>query len=206
MPAKDVCMNSIRNKQRLIGIIATYLLNIVTKKALIVTSHDIYPEEDENGVRCKTVDLVPHNDETDYFIVHQVDSATCNGERSMKAISADTNKLLLFPYHFVKSNWSDAEVYLEDFSEGKGTVSIKKTVLAHINVVLSLPDVHALTGCDSVPRMCKIRKSKAISVAKKMQLVSVGQLSASLDEIVMEGRIFTGKLYRMTNSSSSQNR
>ena len=98
------------------------------------------------------------------------------------------------------SNWSDAEVYLEDFSPGKGTICIKKTFLAHINVVPRLPAVHALTGCDFVPRMYGVEKGNAIFVAKKMQLVSVGQLSASLDEIVMEVRIFG-----ITDSSSSQN-
>ena len=75
MSAKDVCMNSIRTKQQLIKIIATHLSNIVTKKALMVTSHDIYLEEVKNGVRCEIVDLVTH-DEADYIIPHQGDSAT----------------------------------------------------------------------------------------------------------------------------------
>ena len=94
------------------------------------------------------------------------------------------------------SNWSSAEVDL-DFS--KGTICIKKTFIAHINVVPSLPAVRALTGCDFVPGVYGIEKGNAISVAKKMQLVSVGQLSASLDEIVMEVRIFG-----ITDSLSSQ--
>ena len=115
----------------------------------------------------------------------------------MKLISADTDVFVLLSYHFVNSNWSDAEVYLEDFSADKGTINIKKRVLAHINVVPGLPTVHVLTGCNSVPGMYRIGKGKAISVANKMQLVSVGQLSASLDEVVMEGRIFTAKLYGM---------
>lgn len=96
------------------------------------------------------------------------------------------------------SNWSSAEVDL-DFSPGKGTIYIKKTFIAHINVVPSLPAVRALTGCDFVPGMYGIEKGNAISVTKKMQLVSLGQLSASLDEIVMEVRIFG-----ITDSLSSQ--
>ena len=47
--------------------------------------------------------------------------------------------------------------------------------------------------------MYGIEKGNAISVTKKMQLVSLGQLSASLDEIVMEVRIFG-----ITDSLSSQ--
>ena len=123
----------------------------------------------------------------------------------MKVISADTDFFVLLFYDFVNSNWSDAEAHLEDFPLGKGTISIKKTLLAHINVVPSLPAVHAVTGCDSVPGICGLGKGKAISVAKKMKLASVGQLSVSLDKVVMEGRIFTAKLYGMTDISSSQN-
>ena len=124
----------------------------------------------------------------------------------MKVLSADSEVFVLLSYHFINSNWSDAEVYLEDFSPSNGKIFIKKTFLARINVVPSLPAIHALTGCDSVNGMCGIGKGKAISVAKKMQLVSLGQLSASLDVAVMEERIFTAKLYEMTDSSSSQNR
>ena len=109
-------MNSIRTKQQLIEIIKTCFSNIATKKALIVTSHDIYQEEVKNGVRCKRVDLVTHYDEADYIIPHQVDSVIRNGKRSMKVISAGTDIFVLLSYHFVNSNWSDAEVYLEDFS------------------------------------------------------------------------------------------
>lgn len=53
--------------------------------------------------------------------------------------------------------------------------------------------------------MCGIGKGKAISVAKKMQLASVSQLGASLDEVVMGRRILTVKLYGMNDNSSSQN-
>ena len=196
-------MNSIRIKQQLVEIIATYLSNIATKKALIVTSHHIYPKEVKNGMRCKKVDLVIHYDEADYITPHQVDSTIRNGKRSVKLISADTDVFVVLSYHFVKSDWSDAEVYLEDVSADKGTISIKKRALAHINVVPGLPTVHALTGCDSVPGMCRIRKGKAISVANKMQLMGIGQLSASFDEVVMEGRIFTAKLYGIIDISSS---
>ena len=139
LSANNVCMNSIGTKQQLIEIIATYFSNIATKKALIITSHDIYQEEVKNGVRCKRVDLVTHYDEADYIIPHQVDSVIRNGKRSMKFISAGTDIFVLLSYHFVNSNWSDAEVNLEDFSTVKETISIKKTVLVHINVVPSLP-------------------------------------------------------------------
>ena len=83
---------------RHIEIIATYFSNIVTKKTLIVTSHDIYPEEVKNGVRCKRVDLVTHYDEADYIIPHQVDSAIRYGKTSMKVISADTDVFVLLSY------------------------------------------------------------------------------------------------------------
>lgn len=172
---------------------------------MIVTSYDIYPEV-RNGVRYKRVDLVTHYDENDCIIPHQVDSAIRNGKRFMKIIFADTNEFVLLSYHFFNSNWTDAEVYLEDFSASKGTISIKKTVLILINVVPSLPAVHLLTGCDSALGMCGIGKDKAISVAKKMHLVSVGQLTSCLDVLVLKGRIFTAKLFGMTDSLSSQNR
>ena len=124
--AKDICMNSNRTKQQLIEIIATYFSNIVTKKTLIVTSHDIYPEEVKNGVMCERVDLVTRYDKTDYIIPHQVDSAICYGKKSMKVISDDTDVFILLSYHFVNSNWSDVKVYLEDFLLVKEQSALRK--------------------------------------------------------------------------------
>ena len=100
LPAKDVCVNSIRTK---------HLSNIVSKKVLIFTSHDVNPEEVKNGVRCKRVDLVTHYVEADYIILHQVESAIRNGMRPVKVISADTDAFVLLSYHFVNRNWTDAE-------------------------------------------------------------------------------------------------
>ena len=84
----------------------------------------------------------------------------------MRVVFADTDIFILLSYHIVNCNWSDAEVYLGEVSSVKATTSIKKTVLAHINVFPSLLAVHAVTGCDSVSRMCGIGKEKSISVAK----------------------------------------
>ena len=210
LPPKEICLSSIKTKKKLIEMIAENLLEMFTTKQiqqrLIVTSDDIYPEETSQGIRTKREDLESHFDEADYIIPQQVDSAIRHGHTTIKVISADTDVFVLLCHHYLQSDWSRAEVYLEDFQAGKGIISIKETVEKNKSIVPSLTALHAISGCDSVLRMFGIGKAKALSVTRKKPLMFIGKLQASKEDVIQEAKSFVSKVYGMKHLSSSKNR
>ena len=135
-----------------------------------------------------------------------MNSAIQHSHTAIKVISADTDVFVLLCYHYLNNDWSRAEVYLEDFQSGKGINRIKKTVEKHKTIVLSPTALHAISGCDSVPRMFGIGKAKALSVLKKMPLETIGKIESSKADVVKEGISFVAKVYGMKDHSSSKNR
>ena len=208
LPPKEICLSSIKTKKKLIEMIAENLLEMFTTKQiqhkLIVTSDDISPEETSQGIRTKREDLESHFDEADCIITQQVDSAIRHGHTTIKVISADTDVFVLLCYRYLQSDWSRAEVYLEDFQARKGIISIKETVEKNKSIVPSLTALHAISGCDSVPRMFGIGKAKALSVTRKKPLMFIGKLEASKEDVIQEAKSFVSKVYGMKDLSSSK--
>ena len=210
LPAKDMCMASTKTKTNLIQVINEYILEKFTgrrmKQKLVVTSSDVLPEETVHGLRRKRQDLETHYDEADYIIPQQVHGAIIRGKKSIKVISADTDVFKLLCHHYLKNNWCEAEVYLQNFQDDNGIISIKRTVEKHRPIIPSLVPLLAISGCDSVPGLYGIGKGKAISAINKMQLEAVGNISASKTDVLEEGKLFLAKLYGMSEPSSSKNR
>ena len=99
---------------------------------MVTSNNVVLPEETTGGTRKRRTDLETHYDEADYIIPQQVDAAVKMGHTSIKVISADTEVFVLLCYHYLKQNWSQADIYLESFQQDKGVVSIKRTVEKHI--------------------------------------------------------------------------
>ena len=210
LPGKDICMASTKTKQNLIEVVSEYILEKFSERAaqqkFVVTSNDVLPEETIGGTRRKRTDLETHYDEADYIIPQQVNAAVKLGHTSIKVISADTDFFVLLCYHYLKQNWSQADIYLENFQPDKGVVSIKRTVEKHSSIIPSLTALHAISGCDSVPKLFGIGKAKALTAMKKMPLNAVGNTDTARSDVIEEGKMFVAMLYGVDDSSSSHNR
>ena len=95
---------------------------------------------------------------------------------------------------------------MEDFIEGKSLISIRKMVEEHKDLRSSLLAVHALTGCDAIPKMFGIGKGQALNVMKKCTLQRLGGKDASYTNFMEESKKFVSHCYGMTEVSSSSNR
>ena len=210
LPGKDICMASTKTKQNLIEVVSEYILEKFSERAaqqkFVVTSNDVLPEETIGGTRRKRTDLETHYDEADYIIPQQVNAAVKLGHTSIKVISADTDFFVLLCYHYLKQNWSQADIYLENFQPDKGVVSIKRTVEKHSSIIPSLTALHAISGCDSVPKLFGIGKAKALTAMKKMPLNAVGNTDTARSDVIEEGKMFVAMLYGVDDSSSSHNK
>ena len=123
------------------------------------------------------------------------------GHTSIKVISADTDVFVLLCYHYLKQNWSQADMYLESFQQDKGVVSIKRTVEKHSSLIPSLTAPHAISGCDSVHKLFGIGKAKVLTAMKKMPLTAVGNTDSAKSDVIEEGKMFVAKIYGVDDSS-----
>ena len=210
LPAKEICMSSAKTKENLIEIIATVLLDSFTEKKLkqklVVTSKSKFPEETSEGTRIKRTDLKTLFDEADYIIPQQVESAIQNGSKVVKVVCADTDVFVLLCAMYANRGWWEAEVYMEDFKGEKNMISIRQTVEKHCDLVNSLISVHALTGCDTVPMMVGIGKTKSINIVSKQPLKFLGQTNADITSVLQEGKSFVAQCYGLNETDCSKNR
>ena len=140
------------------------------------------------------------------MIPQQVDTAVKLGHTCIKVISADTDVFVLLCYHYLKQNWSTADIYLESFQADKGVISIRRTVETHSSIIPSLTSLHAISGCDSVPKFFGIGKAKALTAIKKMPLDRIGKRDSNMSDVIEEGKRFVVKVYGVEDSFSSKNR
>ena len=87
------------------------------------------------GVRIKRRDLKTLFDKADYTMTHQVDCAVKEDRALIKVICSDTDVFVLLCTMYVIKNWSNTDVYMEDFIEGKSLISIRKTVEKHKDLI-----------------------------------------------------------------------
>ena len=107
---------------------------------------------------------------------------------------------------YIKKNWAETEIYMENFNPDKTLISIRRTVKKNKELAPSLIPLHALTGCDTVPMLYGIGKAKALAVLKKHPLKFLGDSTADIEDVKMEGKSFIARCYGMKDTNSSKNR
>ena len=69
---------------------------------------------------------------------------------------------MLLLYYYVTEKWT-GDILLESLEEGRSLISITKAAEEHGSIASCLPAMHALTGCDTVPKMFGIGKVSALN-------------------------------------------
>ena len=82
------------------------------------------------------------------------------------------------------------------FTDVNKLISINNSIVSsHQNVTLSLIDLHALSGYNSVTMMFHIGKSKTLKAVSKITLRYVGDVDANLVDVMREEKQFVAKYY-----------
>ena len=89
---------------------------------------------------------------------------------------------------------------LESLGEGRSLISIKKTAEKYGPIASCLLAMHALTGCDPVPKIFGIGKVSTLNVLQKNPLNLLGNLDAFLEVIAKEAKTFVAPCYGAKNS------
>ena len=157
------------------------------------------------GVGIKRHDLTSFYDEADYMIPQQVHRINDEGKGVIKVLSADTDVFVLLCGHFLERKWS-SKIYMDPFTKENKIININNSVKHNEKLIPHLIALHALSGCDTVPMLFNIGKTKALNTLKKVSLPNIGNANSPIDSVVKEGKQFVAKCYGQINESSSANR
>ena len=83
-----------------------------------------------------------------------------------KSICEDTDVFVLLTAYVLKYS-IESIVLMEAFASNRSMVDINKPAIKNAEIVPSLIAAHALSGCDSVPKMLGIVKKKIVSVLQQ---------------------------------------
>ena len=116
------------------------------------------------GVQISRTDLVSHYEEADYMIPQQIAAIMSENKNAVVTVlSADTDVFVLLCFHLWKYKWHSTKLQMDTLSDGKDKlISINYIVEAHKLGMKYLIGLHALSGCDTVPMMFGIGKTKGI--------------------------------------------
>ena len=141
------------------------------------------------------------HEEEDVIIPQQLIYAVNEGAKCIRIVSDDSDVfvILLHFYHQLKL---EATVLLEPTTSSRNMICIRKSVQSNIKIIPSLLAGHALTGCDSVPRMFGIGKKATCSVLKKYTLSQLGEEDADIDKMIIECKQFVAACCGIHNKSN----
>ena len=154
----------------MISLITGALLDHCTSKKcqniLIVTGQENMPKQTEHGIEVLQRDMETMHEEADVVIPQQIHMTKQSRKvQNFKVIYDDTDVFVLLLYYYVTQKWI-SDIMLESLEEGRSLISIKKTAEKHGSIASCLPAIHALIGCDTVPKMFGIG-SVSLNVLQK---------------------------------------
>ncbi|XP_066927982.1 uncharacterized protein [Clytia hemisphaerica] len=188
LPTREIVMKSSKNKIQVIDIVSKYIIEMLTihrfSKRFVVTCSEATPIQVENGVITTRDDLKSYHEEADVNIIKQAMKCAEEGQSPIKVICDDTDVFVLLASYVHKYS-VEALVVMESFSDARALININQTAEKHADIMPSLIAAHALSGCDSVPKMLGIGKKKVKNALKKgYKLESLGNINASEESIL----------------------
>ena len=95
-----------------------------------------------------------------------------------------------------------SQILMESFSST--LVNINETCKKHAAIVPSLIGAHAISGCDSVPKLFGIGKQTVLKyLQQNIQLTSLGNISSTKEEILNKSSTFIAACYGVKNQCDS---
>ena len=206
LPSQSVLLKFTKNKVKLIGLIAEYLLNNFpdkSSKKLIITSGHPTPMQVFKGSITERTDLRTTQEEADVIIPRQVMSVIQEGASCVRIVCDDTDVFLLLLHTLYPF---DANVTIQMDSpknEDRGLIDIMRTGLVNIDLVPHLLAAHSLSGCDTVPQYYGIGKKRVMKTLISFTLQNLGDDSKDFEDIFSESKSFIAACYGITEISNT---
>ena len=201
LPSKEKVLTCTQNKVQLIDLITDYLITKIHhgkfRHVFVVTGSENVPVQVSDGNITLKEEYHTSHEEADVILVQQCYKLLGEGShRKLKIISDDTDVFALACFYFPVDH-EDACVYMEPTVKGRSIVDIGATARKHPEKIKNILQAHAISGCDSVCKFMGIGKTKALTAMDKKTLAHLGDLDASISEVVSEATEFIGSCYNM---------
>ena len=151
LPAQKIDLSVTHNRIQLISLISQYLVehSLEYDNELVLNSEDPNPVAMKNGEVTKRVDLHNTHEEADLIIVNQLMNVAENGASNICVVCDDTDVFVLLYALLLQRETIDCNVSMESPIAGRSVIDIKATANKHRDIADNLPELHALTGCDT---------------------------------------------------------
>ena len=139
-----------------------------------------------------------HHEEADVNIIKQAMKCAEEGKSPIKVVCDDTDVFVLLASYVHKYAVKE-NILMESFSDSRALININQTAKKHSDIMPSIIAAHALSGCDSVPKMHRIGKKTFKNVLKKgYEFKSLGDINATEESILQESTKFVAACYGIT--------
>ena len=133
---------------------------------LLTPAQKLRPHRCKKEWSFQEITLKSSHEEADAKIVKQCMSCAMEKNRCTKVICEDTDVFVLLTAYVLKYS-IESLVLMEASASNRSMVDINKTAKKNAEIVPSLIATHALSGCDSVPKIFGIGKKKIVSVLQQ---------------------------------------
>ena len=205
IPLKEDTMLSTGNKVQIMSIISRYLIkkleNTSYRRTFVVT----FSENISSifAVASKREDFKKLHEEADINIIKQCMACVKDEVHCVKVICDDTDVFALLT---VSVFWQGckSKVLMEPFDTTQSLIEINETAKKHAEIVPSLIGAHALSGCDSVPKLYGVEKKAVTKYLKdqNLSLSSLGDTAASLTNVYAKSTKLISSCYGVKNANN----
>ena len=180
-------LSSSDNKVQIVDLISTFLIEkfklTCFSNRFVVTFSEFTPVQVQLGVVIPRSDLYSTHEEADVNIVRQCFSCIDEGATRVKVLCDDTDVfilLMVFSYRLKV----ESDILMESFNSNRSVINIIQSKNKHSSIMPSLIAAHALSGCDSVPRLFGIGKLTVLKHLKQgILLTSLGHKESNIIDV-----------------------
>ena len=198
LPQQQVILSVTKNKVQLIDLICEerqQLDDVPLNTSLVIPGRYPVPMEVRSNALVQRVDLKTTHDEADVIIPQQVVALADMGCKSINGICDDTYVFVLLAHYFAEESFS-VSLIMESTSRSRSSIDMGATVAKHSGIVPQLIAAHAVYICDTVGCYHGIGKTKVVTAfSAGIELNHLGELKASIDDVMKESIHFIGACY-----------
>ena len=199
LQTREATLSSSDNKVQIVDLISTFLIEkfklTCFSNRFVVTFSEFTPVQVQLGVVIPRSDLYSTHEEADVNIVRQCFSCIDEGAKRVKVLCDDTDVfilLMVFSYRLKV----ESDILMESFNSNRSVINIIQSKNKHSSIMPSLIAAHALSGCDSVPRLFGIGKLTVLKHLKQgILLTSLGDKESNIIDVYNDSGKFISACY-----------
>ena len=205
---KQLILKSKNNKERMNKLIYDsivkdhmFLKQSTENHRLIIMNNSVVPLEIYKGKKLPNFCLASSHEEADIIVAKHAILCGKEDNARIKVISDDTDVFALL-CHFYHAESLETPMVMESPIKGRHAYDLRDSALNHPQLISKILATHAVSGCDTVPATYGIGKPTALKAALTSTFLKIGNVEATVEEVLRECTDFFVKCYASTPCKS----